>query len=152
MDPTLGDGGKTTACPNGWNYAEIVNELGFAVEMHDVWSCDAVVPLVDGTPLTELIDIFEARAKMQPSGEMYGGFIADVRDTDAFRPGKGRSVLACSCGDIGCWPLLADIKVEGDAVVWNGFRQPRRKDRDYTRFGPFRFDRAQYENALTELG
>lgn len=129
-----------------------MNELGFAVETHDVWSCDAVVPLVDGKPLTELIDVFEARAKMQPTGEMYGGFVADARDADSFRPGKGRFVLACSCGAPDCWPLLADITVDGDTVVWNEFRQPRRKDRDYTRFGPFRFGRAQYEKAVAELG
>ena len=128
-----------------------MNEFGFAVETHDVWSCDAVVPLVDGTTLTELIDAFEARAKMQPTGEMYGGFIADVRDAHSFRPGERRLVLACSCGDTGCWPLLADITVEGDTVVWDAFRQPRRKDRDYTRFGPFRFDREQYEQKLAEL-
>jgi hypothetical protein len=130
----------------------LVKEFGFAVETHDVWSCDAVVPLIDGTPLTELIDVFEVRAEMQPTGEMYGGFTADARDADFFRPGKLRPVLACSCGDTGCWPLLADITVEGDTIVWNGFRQPRRKDRDYTRFGPVRFDRAQYEKVLTELG
>ncbi|GAA3634471.1 hypothetical protein GCM10022267_21420 [Lentzea roselyniae] len=129
-----------------------MNEFGFAVETHDVWSCDAVVPLVDGTPLTELIDVFEARAKMQPTGEMYAGFIADARDAHSFQPGEGRFVLACSCGDTGCWPLLADIAVEGDTVVWDGFRQPRRKGRDYSRFGPFRFDRDQYEKALAELG
>jgi hypothetical protein len=129
-----------------------VNEFGFATQTHEVWSCDAVVPLIDGTPLTEWVDIFETVEDMHPAGEMYGGFTADARDAHSFRPGKSRIVLACSCGDTGCWPLLADITVDGDTIVWDGFRQPRRKDRDYTGFGPFRFDRAQYGKALSELG
>ncbi|MEV6242404.1 hypothetical protein [Lentzea sp. NPDC051838] len=128
-----------------------MNEFGFSTETHDVWSCDAFVPLIDGKPLTHLIDTFEARARMQPAGEMYGGFIEDEL-AQAFRPGKAQLVLACSCGAAECWPLQADITVDGDTIVWNEFRQPRRKDRDYTRFGPFRFDRAQYEEALAELG
>lgn len=129
-----------------------MNVLGFATETHDVWSCDAIVPLIDGKPLTERIDIFEARAKMQPTGEMYGGLVEDERGADSFQPGRARVVLACSCGAAECWPLLADITEDGDTIIWRGFRQPRRKGRDYTRFGPFRFDRAQYEKAVEELG
>lgn len=37
-------------------------------------------------------------------------------------------------------------------VVWDEFRQPRRRERDYSGFGPYLFDRARYEAAVAELG
>ncbi|MFS8096459.1 hypothetical protein LFM09_04900 [Lentzea alba] len=117
-----------------------MNELGIDAETR--------VPLIDGVPLTERIDTFELRARMKPAGDAYGGLTSG---SNLLRPGRGVAVLGCSCGDVGCWPLLADITVDGDTIVWNEFRQPYREDRDYTRFGPFRFDRAQYEAALEKL-
>ncbi|MEU9609304.1 hypothetical protein [Streptomyces sp. NPDC048057] len=34
-----------------------------------------VVPCIDGTPLTDLVDQFEMNAGMQPAGDAYGGLI-----------------------------------------------------------------------------
>jgi hypothetical protein len=60
----------------------------------------------------------------------------------------------CDCGEPGCWPLLAKVTVEDSRVTWSDFHQPHR-DEDaaaghwtYESFGPFVFDREQYERAL----
>ncbi|MFJ5990956.1 hypothetical protein [Lentzea sp. NPDC092896] len=125
-----------------------MNEFGFAFEEHD-----AVVPMIDGTLLTEWVDIFETIEDMEPAGEMYGGLSRDDRGAKPFQPGKKpQLVLGCSCGHADCWPLYARITEDKHTVVWDEFSQPRRKGRDYSAFGPFRFDRAQYGKVLLELG
>lgn len=64
-------------------------------------------------------------------------------------PKKGEaSLLGCECGEVGCWPLNAGITVNGATVTWSRFQQPYRPDWDYSAFGPFEFDRQQYENAV----
>lgn len=60
-------------------------------------------------------------------------------------------VLGCDCGEVGCWPLLASVKLSTDAVSWADFVQPHRKGRDYSAFGPFSFGLSQYKIALTQL-
>lgn len=37
------------------------------------------------------------------------------------------------------------------AVRWADFRNPKRRDRDYTGFGPFTFDEHQALEAISEL-
>lgn len=128
-----------------------VNEFGFTTERHEVWGEDAVVPLIDGTPLAEWVDIFETVEDMRPAGDMYGGFLRSELGDGPFRPGRNVLVLGCSCGHADCWPLYARITADEDTVVWDQFQHPRRKERDYSGFGPYRFDRAQYEQTLREL-
>ncbi|MFE8950130.1 hypothetical protein [Streptomyces sp. NPDC007856] len=36
-------------------------------------------------------------------------------------------------------------------MIWDSFEQPHRKTREYTAFGPFQFDRHQYDDALRVL-
>ena len=60
-------------------------------------------------------------------------------------------VLDCECGEWGCWQLMTRITVAADLVIWDSFEQPHRTARDYTAFGPFRFDRHQYDGALLAL-
>lgn len=120
-----------------------------------------IVPRIDGTPFTELIDRFEITAGMQPAGDAYGGLIPQffrfgpMRDhflgrfTDAMGPKT--PVLGCECGEWGCWPLMARITVTADLVIWSSFEQPHSPARDYTAFGPFPFDRHQYDDALRAL-
>lgn len=43
---------------------------------------------------------------------------------------------------------MTGITVTAELVTWDSFEQPHRKTRDYTAFGPFRFDRHRYDNAL----
>lgn len=121
----------------------------------------AVVPVVDGVPLTALVDGFETAAGMQPAGDAYGGLVPEAQRAGAMADHYlGRTagtapprtaVLGCVCGDVGCWPLMARISVTADLVVWDSFEQPHRPGRDYTGFGPFRFERGRYEDALRTL-
>jgi hypothetical protein len=60
----------------------------------------------------------------------------------------GTVLLGCTCGIWGCWPLIADVEVGDDTVVWSGFEQPYRDDWDHSALGSFRFDRYGYETAL----
>jgi hypothetical protein len=61
------------------------------------------------------------------------------------------ALLGCGCGDVGCSPLLARVTVTDDTVTWDEFEQPTRPDWDYEGFGPFEFERAQYERALMAI-
>ncbi|MDI6105679.1 hypothetical protein QLQ12_44575 [Actinoplanes sp. NEAU-A12] len=120
-----------------------------------------IVPHIDGASLTELIDRFEIAAGMQPAGDAYGGLIPEFfrfgsmedhfhgRSTGAIGPKT--PVLGCECGEWGCWPLMTRISVTDDHVTWDAFEQPHRKTRDYSGFGPLRFDRRRYDEALAVL-
>lgn len=119
-----------------------------------------IVPHIDSIPLTDLIDTFEIFAGMEPAGDAYGGlvpvFFRFGSAIDHFHMSSSRSelktpVLACTCGEVGCWPLLTRIGMTGDLVVWDCFEQPYRTARDYTGFGPFLFDRDQYDKAVQKL-
>ncbi|PXX56524.1 hypothetical protein DFR70_11976 [Nocardia tenerifensis] len=119
---------------------------------------DKVVPRVDGVPLTDLIDSFELAADMQPAGEAYGGlpsghvrFVNHFHGKSSMTMESKTPVLVCQCGAWGDWPLLADIVVSDRLVIWDHFAQRYRPQRDYSGFGPFRFDRNQYDDALQVL-
>ena len=124
----------------------------------------AVVPHINGVPLIQLIDEFERAKKFEPVGG-YGGLIPELFEYGPlekyffgeFDSGSywsslgGVYVLGCECGEVGCWPLQCRIGAHGDDVIWNEFCQPHRKTRDYSGFGPFVFDGAQYREALVKL-
>ncbi|WP_225726540.1 MULTISPECIES: hypothetical protein [unclassified Nocardia] len=122
---------------------------------------DRVIPRVDGVPLTDLIDRFELDAGMRPAGGAYGGLVpayarslrmdAHFHGMSTMAMGSKIPVLVCECGEWGCWPLLAEITVTDDFVIWDRIEQPYRPARDYTAFGPFRFKRKQYDRALRDL-
>ncbi|MEV0331757.1 hypothetical protein [Nocardia sp. NPDC050717] len=118
------------------------------------------MPRIDTIPLTDLIDTFEICAGMEPAGDAYGGLVPqffrfgsamDHFQGSSFRLRQRTPVLACSCGELGCWPLLTRITRTGDLVVWDQFEQPHRPMRDYTTFGPFLFDRNRYDEAVEAL-
>ncbi|MHB8873777.1 MAG: hypothetical protein ACYC8T_08845 [Myxococcaceae bacterium] len=136
--------------------------IRFAFEPRpDLANALEILPLIDDRALTDLVHTFERERSMEPP-EAYGGLIPSY-----FRFGPmhehflgvgpaGRGVgkvplLGCSCGEWGCWPLLARIVRAHETVVWTEFEQPFRKERDYSGFGPFEFGRQQYEQALEEL-
>lgn len=66
-----------------------------------------------------------------------------------FEGDAGRTILlACECGEPGCWPLEARIAVGDTVVTWSDFAQPHRPEWDYAAFGPFRFERSGYEAGI----
>jgi hypothetical protein len=136
-------------------------EVRFDHQYRDDLGAFEVVPRVDGVPLTELIERFETGGGMRPADDAYGGLIPRFyRFGPMAEHFRGRSagstrpktpLLGCDCGEWGCWPLMARITVTTDLVTWDSFEQPFRPMRDYTEFGPFEFDREQYDAALGDL-
>jgi hypothetical protein len=119
----------------------------------------SLVPEIDGIALTEIVARFEDRFDDGPVGG-YGGIVPryfrfgdlskyylGIEDKQWPAPGEVW-LLGCECGEVGCWPLCARIAVTNATVVWSGFSQPYRAQRDYASFGPFEFDRAQYDAAV----
>ena len=66
-------------------------------------------------------------------------------------------LLQCECREPGCWPLFGRVKINLKTVYWRDFRNPHRvgkygqKPWSYEALGPFKFNRRQYENALSKL-
>jgi hypothetical protein len=72
---------------------------------------------------------------------------------DAFWGERGDRValLVSGCGEEGCWPLVAHIAIADDIVTWSDFEQPHRPHWDLGQFGPFVFERKQYDAAIAKL-
>ncbi|MEV5576381.1 hypothetical protein AB0L06_40665 [Spirillospora sp. NPDC052269] len=138
-----------------------LHTIEFAVRQRPERRVHEVVPIFDGWSLLELIDQFETGLRMRPADGAYGGLIPtfyrygplDEYFLGKETPGLGpkTAVLACECGEVGCRPLTTQITSTGNLVVWNDFEQVHRPARDYTAFGPFLFDQAQYDQALATL-
>lgn len=124
----------------------------------------SVTPCIDGIPLTTLVAEFEdASGYTDPAGG-YGGLIPSyfnfgplVRyfcgpedNQDESDNNKQIYVLGCECGELGCWPLMASVTPVEAGYRWAGFNQPFRPQRDYDAFGPFVFERGQYEAAVRD--
>ena len=139
-----------------------LNNLTFDVAPVDPARPDgpvSLVPSIDGTALTALVQGFEEGKGYEPAGG-YSGIVpahfnfGDLRiyylgrqPNQWPRPGHAW-VLGCNCGEVGCWPLGVEISVTDDMVTWSKFEQPHRPDRDYTGLGPFRFHRSYYARAV----
>ena len=123
---------------------------------------------VNGVELPELVREAELpSAQKDEEEEMAGNYIGLVagytridlagqflggQGTPMFEGNEERTaLLGCGCGEVGCSPLMARITVTDDTVTWDQFEQPTRPDWDYDNFGPFTFERAQYERALMEI-
>lgn len=137
--------------------------LSFVVQ-HREDAALGIEPYVDGVSLIELVTNFERTQLFEPVGG-YGDLIPqnfNYGPLDKYFLGiyEGDSIwgqlggvylLGCECGEVGCWPLLCQVKIEGDVVIWNNFQQPHRSERDYSGFGPFVFDLEQYQGAVAYL-
>jgi hypothetical protein len=107
----------------------------------------ATTPFVNDISLTQLISEFEKAQSYEPAAG-YSGIVPKWPGQLLGKLGA-EYILDCECGEVGCWPLQCKIRVVGDDVVWDEFRQPHRAARDYSHFGPFVFEGAQYRDALT---
>lgn len=148
------DPSSLRSCETLW---PVVCVLDFA--MDDVNGSVALIPTVDGESLLELVGAYEAGAGYYPA-DGYGGLLpayfrlGDLMDyyrgiAKRQWPRKGRLwLLGCDCGEAGCWPLEAAVSVADATVTWSGFTQPHRPAWSYAGFGPFVFDRDQYEAAV----
>ncbi|MEU1432233.1 hypothetical protein ABZ412_34725 [Nocardia sp. NPDC005746] len=120
-----------------------------------------VIPYIDTIALTDLIDTFEISAGMQPAGGWNIGLalrslrsesgMARFHGSSALTADHRTPVLVCRCGELGCGGLLTRITPTGNLVVWNCFGPPYNTDRDYRTFGPFLFNRDQYDKAIRAL-
>lgn len=124
----------------------------------------AIIPILNGVPLTDMILLFERENGYAPAGG-YGGlipdyfkygpldryFLGDFEENSYFGVLGRIYLLGCNCGEVGCWPLAARVIADGGSVVWDSFQQPHRPERDYSRFGPFAFDARQYRQAVADL-
>ena len=112
---------------------------------------------IDGTDLVDLAASAEqpfAEAEGHP--DMAGGYDGlmprDWLELPEQYDADGRAaVLACACGEVGCWPLRVRIEVAGDRVVWSDFQQPHRPGWDLAALGPFEFERHQYEAEVLRI-
>ncbi len=59
-----------------------------------------------------------------------------------------KALLICSCGDSGCWPLLAHVEAREGRVVWHSFQQLHRTW-SYA-LGPLVFEEAAYLEAFRQ--
>jgi hypothetical protein len=120
-----------------------------------------VMPVIDGRCLERMISDFELRQAFDDPAGGYGGLIPSAFDFGSLdryflgmsvRPNPARIfVLGCECGEVGCWPLECEIKIDEDFVIWRNFRQPYRTERDYAPFGPFVFPLRHYQDEVEEL-
>jgi hypothetical protein len=137
----------------------VANVLDFQIEA--LSGAKSLIPYIDGTPLIELVAVYEVDRGYEPAGG-YGGLIPahfnfgeltlyyEARAARQWPRPERAWLLGCDCGDVGCWPLTARVTVTAERVTWSNFEQEHRPSRDYTGFGPFVFDHAQYANAVTE--
>ena len=117
------------------------------------------VPYVNGRSLIELAAECERSAAAAEGATNLAGDYRGLAAKDVFSPSlhffgqpkawrNGVPLLRCVCGEVGCWPLCADVIVGPEVVVWDAFRQPHRPQWSYEGLGPFEFNRVDYDAAL----
>ena len=121
----------------------------------------SLMPCIDGVPLAHLVADFERENGYNDPAGGYGSiipahynlgplpsyFLGQEKPFGSDRIGEIYA-LFCECGEAGCWPLIAHVRVEDLSVIWERFAQPFRSERDYTKFGPFKFARSEYDAAI----
>jgi hypothetical protein len=116
------------------------------------------MPVIDGVELKDLVAEYASNNEIE-GGTGHGGltlswkfdsladhFLAKQTFGSWMRRGKF-GVLACDCGEVGCHPFVAAIEVTDDTVRWVDLGTGSPTNR-YSDFGPFIFDRTEYEEAL----
>jgi hypothetical protein len=121
---------------------------------------------IDGRSLIDLVRDIEAPfPQAQGDADLAGSYawlpewhhLAAEFQNPSVDAGTKTTLLGCTCGEPGCWPLLAKITPHDDVVVWSEFEQPYRDGTGgrsawrYEAFGPFVFARDQYDAELAKL-
>ena len=84
-------------------------------------------------------------------GRLRDHFLGDEDSHLYCGPREKTVLLGCTCGEPGCWPLMARVEVSRLEVRWDEFEQPHRRGRwSHATLGPFVFDRRPYEATLTQ--
>jgi hypothetical protein len=146
-----------------------MDTIAFKVRPSEHWFGDEIEVEINGESLVAKLRAFEMPlARAEGSPRIAGGYSGLPASSHLLpsrhffgeqahpetREERVEVLLCGDCGEMGCWPMLARIAVAEDRVIWSDFQQPHRTGRgksavwDYTRFGPFVFERAQYEQAL----
>lgn len=133
------------AVASGSRYPHKVDDIAFAIER------DFVVAIVNGVDLREMFGrtglIGFSPRMLPPSGELFGE--QRERAEDGGPMPDALPVLVCGCGEAGCGSVTVRVSTEKDQIVWSDFS-------DYfpengavpMSFGPFRFDRSGYSQAI----
>jgi hypothetical protein len=149
-----------------------MNVIELRVVPHASGEFEVVEIVVDGRPLIDRVREHERPfAEREGHPDLAGAYMSIAAPSVCppsrrllGEPDKGRdwnspkvALLGCTCGVTSCWPLLSTISVTPTTVTWSDFEQPHRRAGsaavfwDYSGFGPFVFDRAQYEAALMAI-
>ena len=134
-----------------------MHRLALRVQRGQEIDVDTVRVLIDGVDLATLVrpvELPHATAEGHPEiAGAYDGLppddwkaLPERYDTD-----DRVAVLACVCGEVGCWPLRVRIEVADRVVRWSDFQQPHRPEWSYAGFGPFVFDRLEYDTEIQRI-
>lgn len=127
-----------------------MNRLDLRIQHGQEVDAEVVRVFIDGRDLVDLVRPIElpfAAAEGHPdiAGAYDGLLPSDWLELPEQYGDDGRvALLACTCGEIGCWPLRARIEEDDETVTWSDFQQPHRAGWSYDSFGPFVFVRSQY--------
>jgi hypothetical protein len=150
-----------------------MNSIEFQLRKHsEGWRSDEVRVVIDGRDLIDLLSEHEARfAEAEVPQPIAGGY-SGLPPAVALPPSRHLygepkpiyeydrkvEVLSCGeCGEPGCWPLVCEILVAARTITWQRFEQAQRTGEfgdaawQYDDFGPFEFERAEYEGGLSLL-
>ena len=134
-----------------------MNRIELIVQRGQEVDVDVVRILVDDSDLIDLARRVErpfANAEGHP--DIAGGYDGLMPSEwlalpERYSTDDRVAVLACACGEIGCWPLRVRVVIEDDRVTWTDFQQPYRESWDLSTLGPFVFDRAQYDREVMRI-
>jgi len=144
-----------------------MNKIDFipkTIEDHPIPLVDI---LIDKQNIIELLKQYELPfARKEGSPNIAGGYLGLsakslyhqlTRDVSKGWPKGDRCILTCNdCLEDGCWPMFLTVEETENEIIWKDFQQPHRGKHskvywDYSKFGPFVFDKTEYEKKLPEL-
>jgi hypothetical protein len=110
--------------------------------------------IVDGQPLSELVgDQVSCLGWFVPKENAKAARRLLLKEP-ADLPNNRRTLYVCpECGDIGCGVVSLVVERAGDKIIWRDFGYENNYEgiihaEGFAGVGPFRFDRAEYEEAL----